>query len=127
MKYAKIKLIEDSLTKLGNKELPIAFEIAKNLRACTKITEESEALFKEVFSKYADKDENGNLIQYSQDGKPTTKITGADKMEQFNVEVAKIDNEEHEIVFIKIPKSALSGKDLAANILVPLMDDLITE
>ncbi|MFA6295596.1 MAG: hypothetical protein WC666_04235 [Candidatus Paceibacterota bacterium] len=129
MKYAEIFEIKLALDKLGKERLPIAFEVAKNLRIAKKILDETQEIAKELHAKFADKDEKGEIKTYKNEegGQEVSKITDADKLKEYQTELKKLDAEEHEVVFVKITKSQLAGEKLPAEILVSLIDTIITD
>jgi hypothetical protein len=128
MKYAEIFMIKDALQKLGKERLTVAFEIAKNIRACDKVLNEAQEIAKELHQKYADKDEKGEVKQYPDDkGQMLTKISDPALIKDYQVELAKLDTEEHEVVFTKIKKSQISAEKIPGEILVPLIDTVLVE
>lgn len=127
MRYTEIAEIRNALQVLGNEKLPIAYEVAKNIRKCNRILDEVQDIVKELHGKYADKDEKGTVKQYEEDGKQLAKISDPAQLLAYQQELAKIDTEEHEIEFIKISSSKLDSEKLTGNILVPLIDVVIID
>ena len=127
MRYAEIKEIVNALTALGNEKLPIAYEIAKNIRKCNKILTEVDETVKELHTKFVDKDENGEVKQYTEGDKTFSKISDPDQLKAFNEEIAKIEVDEHEITFHKILFSKIENERLAANALAALIDTVIVD
>jgi len=128
MKYGQILNIQKALEELSKERLTIAYEIAKNIRICKNITDETQSLVAEIQLKYADRDENGNILQeFDEKRRPIFKITNPVKMQQFLGELSKIDNEEHEVTFVKISLNAIKDEKLTAEILLPLLDTVLIE
>jgi hypothetical protein len=121
MTLEQILLIKNSLTFLSKERLFAAYEIAKNLRECDKIIEESKLLSQKLFEMHADKDEDGNFI-YEEN---KVKITDEAAIKRYQEEVRKIIETEHNLIFIKIPSAKLSNEKLPAEILIPLLGVII--
>jgi hypothetical protein len=127
MRYVQIAMIHQALTALGQERLPVAYEVAKNLKACDKIMVEVRDLLTILFQKYVDRDLSGNIVEYEEDGQKRNKISDPEQLRQYNEEIAKIDAEDYEIKFTTIPGEKLAGKEIAASILLPLLDVVITD
>lgn len=128
MKYAEIFEIKLALDKLGKERLPIAFEVAKNIRIANKILAETQEIAKELHAKFSDKDNKGEPVSYKDDeGREVSKITDTDKLKEYQVELKKLDTEEHEVTFVKINKAQLAGEKLPAEMLLALIDTIIVE
>lgn len=128
MKYAEIFEIKLALEKLGKERLPVAFEVAKNIRVANKIITETQEIAKELHAKFADKDEKGETKVYkNDDGQEISKITDPAKLKEYQEELKKLDMEEHEPAFVKIKKSQLDGEKLPAEMLLALVDSIIVE
>jgi len=127
MKYAQIGAIKVSLEALKDKELPIAYELARNLLICDKFLEEAQGLVQVLHTGFADRDSEGVLVKYIEEGKEAHKISDPIKLMQFQKELLKLENEEHEIKFIKIKRAALENTMLTASVLVPLIDTIIED
>ncbi len=127
MKIDQITQIKNALNQLGNERLPIAYEIAKNIKTCDKVIDEVQTIVKELFEKYAEKDENGKLKNFEQDGQLMSKITDAEKLKEYNAELEKVRDDDHEITFHKVLLSKIEAEKLQANTLVPLLDTIFVE
>lgn len=127
MKYAEIMEVRDALVRLGEKDLPVAYEVAKNIRICNSILNETREILQDLHKKFADKDKDGNIIQYEENGQQVSKITDKEKLAQYQEELRKLDAEEHEVAFLKVSKASFAGKDVPGLVLVPLVDVVITD
>ena len=128
MNYFQILEIKNALIELGKERLPVAYEIAKNTRLCNQIIAETADLSRELFEKFADRDDNGNLIQYPDESKPMQtmlKIDDPEKLAQHQTERIKLLLAEHAVDFVKVPASSIQAVPLAAAILMPLLDSII--
>jgi hypothetical protein len=126
MKFSEISGIKNALEQLGNERLPIWYEIAKNIRICNKVIDEVQAIAKELFEGFADKDENGKLKQFEENGRSVSKITDPEKLKAYSAEVEKLDKDDHEITFHKVSLKKIESEKLQANVLVPLLDTIFT-
>lgn len=127
LRIAQIADIRVALNTLGKQTLPIAYELAKNSRICDIILKESDEILKELQKKYFDKDENGNLKNYSEEGKQIIKISDPALLKLFNVEFAKFDADLHEVTFVTISPNKLENQAIEANTLLPLIDTVIVD
>jgi hypothetical protein len=127
MKYAEVFLIKTALEALGKLDLPVTFEVAKNIRACNVVLTEVQELAKELVEKYADRDEAGQLIVTKEGDFEKYKFNDLVKREHYNQEARKIDLFEHDIKLIKIKRSALPTTGIDISILVPLIDTVIID
>lgn len=127
LRIAQIADIRVALNTLGKQTLPIAYELAKNSRICDIILKESDEILKELQKKYFDKDENGNLKNYSEEGKQIIKISDPALLKLFNVEFAKFDADLHEVTFVPISPNKLENQAIEANTLLPLIDTVIVD
>lgn len=128
MKYGEIFEIKLALEKLGKERLPIAFEVAKNIRLANKVLSETQEIAKELHTKFADKDEKGEVKSYkNEEGQDVAKISDPAKLKEYQDELKKLDSEEHDVPFVKINKSQLVGEKLPAEMLLALVDVIITE
>jgi len=128
MKYLQVVEIKNALTELGKERLPIAYEVAKNIRICNKIIDETSEISREMFEKFSDKDANEKPIQVPDDknnGQMTMTITDPMNLKMYQEELTKILNSEHLVEFIKIPKARIQNEKLTANVVVPLIDVVI--
>jgi hypothetical protein len=128
MKHIEILEVKKALEELGKERLPVAYEVAKNTRICEKILNETSDILREIFEKYADRDEQGTPIQH-QDSDPTKgstmKITDPAMLKNYRDEIERVLNEDHEVTFVKIPRSRIQSERLTASMLVPLIDVVI--
>jgi hypothetical protein len=128
MKFIEIVQIKESLKKLSQERLHVAYEIAKNIRICDKIINETQEIAKELYTKYADVDTNGQVItSRDEEGRETAKISDPEKIKECQEELTKLDREEHDVQFCKINKTKLEAEKLSADILIPLVDVIIIE
>jgi hypothetical protein len=128
MKYFQILEVKNALTELGKERLPIAYEVAKNIRLCNKVIEETAELSREMFEKFADKDKDGKPVQVPDEnnqGQMTMKITDQANLLSYQEEIGKILNADHDMEFVKIPKVRIQSEKLTATTIVPLIDIVI--
>jgi hypothetical protein len=128
MKYFQILEVKNALTELGKERLPIAYEVAKNIRLCNKVIEETAELSREMFEKFADKDKDGKPVQVPDEnnqGQMTMKITDPANLLSYQEEIGKILNADHDMEFVKIPKVRIQSEKLTATTIVPLIDIVI--
>ena len=131
MKHMQIVEIKNALTDLGRERLPIAYEIAKNLRICNNFIQETADLSKALFEQFADRDTEGNLINYPVETPPgqpeqsQMKISDPAKLKAYQVELVKVLDADHEVDFVKIPKIRIQSEKLVASVVVPLIDVII--
>jgi hypothetical protein len=130
MRYAEIVEIHNALQTLGMEKLPIAYEIAKNIRRCTAVIREVQEVISQLVQKYAQKDSEGN-IEFVEGGQP--KFPNAEAKAQYRAELRKIDMDDsykvdfHRIAFTRIENEKLGGAVLAPlldHIIVPTQDDV---
>ncbi len=128
MKFAEILIIKKALMVLGQERLPVAYEIAKNIRICDKIITESKEIANEVYLRYADREENGDVKMYKNElGQGVARITDSTRAAECQVELNKLDLEEHDVSFVKFNKNILKAEKLSADTLIPLIDIIIVE
>ena len=127
MQHAQIISIHQALLALGTEKLPIAYEIAKNVKMCERVMAETRELIQTIFKKYADRDDKGNLLEIVEDGKKRHQVTVPENVAQCNEELAKVEKEEHDIKFVPISSSIVIGKDIPVTTLVPLLDTIIVD
>ena len=128
MKFGQIASIHQALTVLGQERLPVAYEVAKNIKACEKVISEVQDLVKSLFQTYVDRDLSGNVIEYEEDGgKKVNKISDPKQLAAYQEEMNKIDAEDYEIKLATIPGSKFEGKEIAATVLMPLLDSVIVD
>ena len=128
MKYAQIFEIKRDLQALGKERLPVAFEVAKNIRIADKILNETQEIAKELHTKFTDKDDKGEVKIYKdEENRDITKISDPEKLKQYQEELKKLDSEDHEVTFVKINKSQLAGEKLPAEMILALIDTIIVE
>lgn len=125
MRYQEIAEIRLALLELMNERLPVAYEIAKNIKECEKITTEVQELVTTMQQMYADKDEQGKIVTEKAVDGILVKFSDPARRDAYQREILKINQENHEIVFKKIQSSALKDINLPARILLPLVDIII--
>lgn len=128
MKYKEIVVIKEALEKLGKEPSDALFEIAKNIRICNVIIDEATSLAKDIISKYADREEDGKIKEYPEtNGQNTMRVTDPEKMLQLQNNLANLENQEHEVTFVKFSMSKLKNLTLTLDMLIPLIDVIISE
>jgi len=128
MKYLQIVEIKSALTELSKERLPIAYEIAKNIRICNNAIQEMTELSRTIFENFADKDEDGNFIKHQVGDDPNNmqlKISNSDALNQYQIEFVKLLDVEHDVHFVMIPKARIQTENLLADVLIPLIDVII--
>ena len=130
MRLLQITEIQRALTELGKEKLPVAYELAKNIRLCNEILTEAQELAKELHTKFADKDENGEVIIYEEEINNTkqqiSKISDPAQLTMYKAELDKLEAEEHEVAFKTIQASKITTA-LEANKLLSLVDIIVVE
>jgi hypothetical protein len=128
MNYTEIQNVKQALLKISSERLPIAYEIAKNLKLCNKIIAETDEIMMEIYKKYADKDEKGELrVYHDPSEKEMYKISDNEKLLEYQQALNKLYSEEHDVKFITISKTTLIGQSLYATDLLPLLDIIIVD
>lgn len=125
MKYQEIAEIRLALLELMNERLPVAYEIAKNIKECEKVTSEVQELVTTMQQMYADKDEQGKIVTEKTADGVLVKFSETDRRDAYQREILKINQEDHTVVFKKINSSSLKDVKLPARILLPLVDIII--
>lgn len=146
----ELREIRTALQHLGNlPNLPIAYEIAKNLRRVNAVLKEPEELLETLREKQTEKDAEGKPIYFTIDNEGNTvaydpakkninpranlftRITNLTKLQEFEEQAKKAEKDEFEVDFHVIKYSKLKPyieKDgIAANPLVPLLDRILIE
>jgi hypothetical protein len=127
LKLIEIRNIQNALEVLDKQSLPIVYELAKNLKTCSKITDEATQLELDIFNRLADK-EDGKLKLYPSPQGDTVKISDPDKLKEYTDHVQKVNNEEHDITFVSIsPRKLEKASGIPAAILIPLIDIIVKE
>lgn len=130
MKYFQIVEIKNALTELGKERLPVAYEIAKNIRICNNAVQETQDINKALIEKFCDKNEDGTPKNYPVEGHPEQsqlKIGDPELLKQYSEEWMKALEAEHEMAFVKIPKIRIQSEKLLASVIVPLIDTVIED
>lgn len=127
MKFGQIASIHQALTVLGQERLPVAYEVAKNIKACEKVITEVQELVKTLFQTYVDRDLSGNIIEYEDGDKKTNKISDPKQLTLYQEEMNKIDAEDYDIKLTPISGTKFEGKEIAATVLMPLLDSVIVD
>lgn len=128
MKLAQVAAIHQSLTILSQERLAAAYEIAKNIRTCESILNEVQELMRVLFTTYVDRDLDGKIKEYEEeDGKKVNKISDLQQLALYREELAKIDAEERDVKLVPIPAEKISGKELSAAVLMPLLGTVILD
>jgi hypothetical protein len=126
MKLNEINTIRQALVLLGEEKFPIVYEIAKNIKLCDKALDEAKIYGKQLTEKFADKNEDGSIKQYIENGQSLMKVTDSEDLEHLQHELSKIENEEHDIPFLIISKDLLKSPTISSALrFVPLIDTVI--
>ena len=110
----------EAFSKLADKEIDLssACVIAKNIKELAIYKDEFDKKRDKLIIEYAEKDEDGNIVQHDGDG---IKIIDVDA---FNKEFAEILNTDIEVDIIKLNKDSLSEIKVSAKDILPLTDIL---
>jgi hypothetical protein len=130
MKYMQIIEIKTSLAELGKEKLPIAYEIAKNIRMCNQIIQETQDINKTLVEKFCDKSEDGTPKDYPVENHPEQtqlRIGDPELLKQYQEAWMKALDADHKVDFVKIPKLRIQSEKLLASMLVPLVDTVIED
>lgn len=119
---SEINIIYNSLSALGEMELPIGYAVSRNLRRLKSVVQETEKSRQDVIIQFAEKDEAGNPI--AEGG--AYKFPDDVKEEAFK-QIENVYKEEVEINPYLIRESKLDGVEIKANLLEPLIDIIIVE
>ncbi len=143
--YKELVNMRDALQGLSALNLPIPYELAKNLRRVKSALKEPEELLDTLRSNYVDKDENGGAIFYgvNKDDKFTkyipenrnefnpdtpllTLISDKSKLKEYQEKEKEFNKDEFEVDFHEIKMSKLKDylqKDgIPGNLFEPLVD-----
>ena len=119
MKLQIIETLQSSLTQLKSQEMPLRLSY-KFSKLLSKIEKDSEFFIektREVILKYAEKDENGNLVQ-TEDGNIRIQ-TG--KIEEANKAMMELNDIEVEDINITFTLDELESLSIAPEVLQPLL------
>jgi hypothetical protein len=142
--------MREALRQLGNLDLPIPYEIAKNLRRINAALKEPEELMTTTREKYIDKDADGKIIQYAlnksgeivpfnvdnrkdfePDTRLLTKITDKTKLKEFEEQMKAIEKDEFEVDFHEVKMSKLAAylekQGGKGNLFEPLIERIFVE
>jgi hypothetical protein len=119
MKLQTIETLQSSLTQLKSQEMPLrlSYKFSKLLSKIEKDSEFFTEKTREVILKYAEKDENGDLVQ-TEDGNIRIQ-TG--KIEEANKAMMELNDIEVEDVNITFTLDELESLSIAPEVLQPLL------
>ncbi len=119
MKLQTIETLQSSLTQLKSQEMPLrlSYKFSKLLSKIEKDSEFFTEKTREVILKYAEKDENGNLVQ-TEDGNIRIQ-TG--KIEEANKAMMELNDIEVEDINITFTLDELDSLSIAPEVLQPLL------
>lgn len=81
----------------------IAFKLSRIIKEISSILEDKNKMEQTIISRYAEKDENGNIIQgKDKDGNPIQGSVNIIDMESFNSDISDLLNTENDIPYEKI-------------------------
>lgn len=147
LSFNDLKKIREALQILGTLNLPIAYEVAKNLKRVNATLREPEELLAELWNKYIDKDADGNQIQYTINGEAKivvankdellpdarvfTKIGDSEKQKDFQEQKKKTESDTFEVDLHEVKMSKLKDyiekNGIMGNALEPLLDVVLIE
>jgi hypothetical protein len=127
-----------ALQKLGERDLPIAYELAKNMRILKKEIAAYEEDRNTVHEKFADKDAGGAFIEYIEKDmygrdERVRKISDPAKLMEFNREHEKMLKDVRDVIVHRVLlKRVTNGRDgrerdLPAMLLAPLLETIFVE
>lgn len=123
MKLQTIETLHSSLTQLKSQEMPLrlSYKFSKLLSKIEKDSEFFTEKTREVILKYAEKDENGDLVQ-TEDGNIRIQ-TG--KIEEANKAMMELNDIEVEDINITFTLDELESLSIAPEVLQPLLPLII--
>ena len=135
MKYSQLLNIQSGLIGLGKYNIPISYEVAKNLNRVNKVIEEVQKTIIDLHKKFADKDTNGNVQYETTDRNMIPKFEkNKDNFNLFQEQIKKIDEDDtykvdfHKISAKKIETMLKNEKyQVAGEYLSPLIGSIIEE
>jgi len=148
--YPELVAIREALVALGELDLPIPYELGKNLKRVNAALKDAEETLEEVRQKFVDREpaaegQEGEIIhyavnkvgdvvpfdenkrsEYNPKSKIFSKISDKGKMKLFNVEEKKLHKDEFEVDFheVKMEKiqAVLDKEGLKSGVFWPLVD-----
>lgn len=119
MKLQTIETLHSSLTQLKSQEMPLrlSYKFSKLLSKIEKDSEFFTEKTREVILKYAEKDENGDLVQ-TEDGNIRIQT---DKIEEANKAMMELNDIEVEDINITFTLDELESLSIAPEVLQPLL------
>lgn len=127
MKYSELAVINNCLQELGKYELPEVYKMARNQKLAADAMRDFDPLLRTLFSKFADKDADGKIVEYKENGMPQNKISDPDKLKTYQSELQKLYDEEIDIPFKEMSIEELKGVKMPSTYLAPLLDVIFTE
>jgi hypothetical protein len=125
MKLQTIESLQSSLTQLKSQEMPLrlSYKFSKLLSKIEKDSEFFTEKTREVILKYAEKDENGELVQ-TEDGNIRIQ-TG--KIEEANKAMMELNDIEVEDINITFTLDELESLSIAPEVLQPLLPLIVED
>jgi hypothetical protein len=125
MKLQTIETLHSSLTQLKSQEMPLrlSYKFSKLLSKIEKDSEFFTEKTREVILKYAEKDENGDLVQ-TEDGNIRIQ-TG--KIEEANKAMMELNDIEVEDIDITFTLDELESLSIAPEVLQPLLPLIVED
>ena len=148
--YPELVAIRESLIELGKLDLPIPYELGKNLKRVNAALKDAEETLEEVRQKYVDRepavgDVDGDIIlyainkagdvipfdenkrsEYNPQSRIFSKISDKKKVKEFQVQEKKLQKDEFEVDFHEIPmlklQAILDKSGLKSGVFLPLID-----
>lgn len=128
--YEQVITITGALEALSKMNLPIWYEITKNLRLCSKAGKEFQKVRNEIWEKYGKKDKDGKwktVKGKDSRGNEVDEIDFGKERDEALENLNKLLSDKPSIEFHKIPYDKVKGLSLSADMMEPLMDYIITE
>lgn len=128
MKLSYVDLMEiiEALAKLGEeRKLPVAVEVARNLRIIQTHMKELNEDIKTLQNQWAKKDENGHLVSRNEDGTGLVFETPEDER-SYRAAVVDLHDQPVEVSFITFDIERLKKVEVSALVVAPLLGRVIT-
>lgn len=127
LKFPVLVEVQRALETLGQQQLPVSYEIARNLKSIRRVVDEQQEIARSLYEKFADKEDDGSLKRYVVGEQMKLKISDPKLFIAYNLEVKKIDETEHEVTLYPIAWSKIEKFDLQGNAIAPLLDIIIID
>ena len=129
MKYAEVENIRNHLVILGQDQLPVGYEIGKNIHRCDQVIDEVDKVVEKLVQQYADKGDDGRVLYGPADASGRRKpVMPPEKELALQEQLDKVnDDDSHVVRFHKIPEDRIKSLSLRGAALGPLFGTIIEE